>query len=327
MSQHKDHPLAAQRQLADLIGKDRFAMLTEPGTGELLESRPMTLLEFDAQGLLWFFCRRQADARPHPVNLAFSDEVHSTFVSIAGRAEQVDDRERIHALWTAAARPWFPDGPDSPDLALLKIVPLKVEYWDAPDSRVVRGLALAASILSGSPVGLGEHGVLGSVRSCAMRRRVAGCVGVSPAAGRRISSDSASSSPTPSCCARRKPKASASNSWRCDSSAPSRPSACATGSVVSGRTSPGMWWRYRPTRRSQCPSTRWPYSCDSSISRSPSASRAPSRASVSVIRRMSYSFGPDSRVLAPIAVHRRRRPWQPDAGNRPGIKVDPDCRS
>ena len=37
MSQHKDHPLAAQRQLADLIGKDRFAMLTEPGTGELLE--------------------------------------------------------------------------------------------------------------------------------------------------------------------------------------------------------------------------------------------------------------------------------------------------
>ena len=36
MSQHKDHPLAAQRQLADLIGKDRFAMLTEPGTGELL---------------------------------------------------------------------------------------------------------------------------------------------------------------------------------------------------------------------------------------------------------------------------------------------------
>ena len=28
MSQHKDHPLAAQRQLADLIGKDRFAMLT-----------------------------------------------------------------------------------------------------------------------------------------------------------------------------------------------------------------------------------------------------------------------------------------------------------
>jgi hypothetical protein len=46
-----------------------------------------------------------------------------------------------------------------------------------------------------------------------------------------------------------------------------------------------------------------------------------------VIRRMSYSFGPDSRVLAPIAVHRRRRPWQPDAGNRPGIRVDPDCRS
>jgi len=165
MSQDTDHPLPSQRQLAELIGRDRFAMLTEPGPGELLESRPMTLLEFDREGLLWFFCRRQPRFVPHPVNLAFSDEAHSTFVSIAGRAEQVEDRERIHALWTAAARPWFPEGPDSPDLALLKVVPLKVEYWDAPDSKVVRGLAMAASILSGTPVGMGEHGVLGSVRS------------------------------------------------------------------------------------------------------------------------------------------------------------------
>ena len=165
MSHDTDHPLASQRQLADLIGKDRFAMLTEAGSGELLESRPMTLLEFDAQGLLWFFCRRQADFVAHPVNLAFSDEAHSTFVSIAGRAEQVIDRERIRALWTSAARPWFPDGPDSPDLALLKVVPQKVEYWDAPDSKVVRGLAMATSILSGKPVGMGEHGVLGDVHS------------------------------------------------------------------------------------------------------------------------------------------------------------------
>jgi hypothetical protein len=33
-----------------------------------------------------------------------------------------------------------------------------VAYWDSPGSKVVRALAMAASVVAGKPVGLGEHG-------------------------------------------------------------------------------------------------------------------------------------------------------------------------
>jgi hypothetical protein len=58
------------------------------------------------------------------------------------------------------AKPWFPEGPESPNLALLKIEPEMAEFWDAPNSKMVRMFALAMSVYAGKPVGLGEHDTL-----------------------------------------------------------------------------------------------------------------------------------------------------------------------
>lgn len=159
-----------QRQLAKLIGKQRVAMLAMTAANGLLEAKPMTLLEHDAHGHLWFFCEAELqDAvmreRYKTANLSFSDEPHATYVSISGRGELLHDRERIHALWSPMAKPWFPDGPDSPRLALLKFIPSQAETWDGPGSSVLRMLALAASVVSGKPVGMGEHAALTQVHT------------------------------------------------------------------------------------------------------------------------------------------------------------------
>ena len=45
----------------------------------------------------------------------------------------------------------------SPELTLLKFVPESAEYWDAPHSKMVRMFAMAASVVAGKPIGLGEH--------------------------------------------------------------------------------------------------------------------------------------------------------------------------
>jgi len=81
-------------------------------------------------------------------------------VSLSGHGELVHDRERIKMLWTSFAKPWFPEGPETPNLALLKFVPHSAEYWDAPSSRMVRLLAMAASAIAGKPIGMGEHDTL-----------------------------------------------------------------------------------------------------------------------------------------------------------------------
>ena len=94
------------------------------------------------------------------LNIAFSDEAQGTYVSISGHGEIVTDRARIESLWSVFARPWFPDGVDSSNLALLKVVPNVAEYWDAPNSKMVRMLAMAASIAAAKPIGMGDHGNL-----------------------------------------------------------------------------------------------------------------------------------------------------------------------
>jgi hypothetical protein len=56
--------------------------------------------------------------------------------------------------------PGFLQGKDSPNLALLAFFPHTAEYWDAPNSKMVRMLAMAASVVAGKPVGMGDHATL-----------------------------------------------------------------------------------------------------------------------------------------------------------------------
>lgn len=159
----------ALQQLAELVDGQRVVMIATAAADGRLSTRPMTLLEFDDQGRFWFFCDHDpadhATALRHAqVNLAFSDEGDSTYVSVCGRGALVHDPVRNEQLWTQAAKPWFPDGPTSPRLALLCVTPDQAEYWDAPDSKAVRAIAMIASVLVAKPVGMGEHGVLDTAR-------------------------------------------------------------------------------------------------------------------------------------------------------------------
>lgn len=146
-------------QLGALIGDMSIAMLTNVDDDGALVSRPMSPLEMDADGAVWFFVDATTTTQKHvtAVNLSFSDVSAGTFVSLSGRGEINLDRGRMERLWTPLAKPWFSDGPSSPDLALLKIVPLAAEYWDAPHSRMVRMFAMAAAVVTGQPVAIGEH--------------------------------------------------------------------------------------------------------------------------------------------------------------------------
>lgn len=150
------------KKIVDLVEDIDIAMLTTLAPDGRLLGRPMAALEVDAEGSFWFFTSERS-AKVHQldrVNLAFTDEDDATYVSISGRAAIVNDRSRIDDLWTAAAKPWFPQGKDDPDLVLLRVDTDIAEYWDANSSKMVRLLAMAASALSGKPVGLGEHEVV-----------------------------------------------------------------------------------------------------------------------------------------------------------------------
>jgi len=146
--------------VAKLIENIPIAMLTTVDDDGALASRPMTALEMDAQGALWFFTDLKSSKvdQLRAVNLSFTDRDQGAYVSLSGQGEIDTDRARIQNLWSVFAKPWFPDGPESSNLALLKFSPKKADYWDGPSSKMVRALGLMASIIAGKAVGLGEHG-------------------------------------------------------------------------------------------------------------------------------------------------------------------------
>lgn len=148
------------QHVAHLIGDMSIAMLTTVESDGALASRPMAALEMDSSGALWFFTDLRSSKVGHlqKVNLSFVDTSSGTYVSLSGRGEIVVDRAHMERLWTVFAKPWFPDGPDSPSLGLLKFVPDAVDYWDAPDSKMVRAFGVIASVVAGKPIAMGEHG-------------------------------------------------------------------------------------------------------------------------------------------------------------------------
>jgi general stress protein 26 len=147
-------------KLAELVQKFRIAMLTTVSADGALTSRPMAVQETEFDGDLWFFAQRDSDQVRHlsadpRIGVALSSL--DTWVSISGTAELVEDRAKARQLWNSAVEAWFPNGPDDPDVVLLKVHADGAEYWDSPGSRVMTVLSYAKSKLTGNRPDVGEN--------------------------------------------------------------------------------------------------------------------------------------------------------------------------
>jgi general stress protein 26 len=151
----------ADRKLWAMIKDIKVAMLTS-WDGHRMHSRPMHGYQEEFAGELFFFSKLDSgkthEVMKHDqVNLAFADIKSQTYVSVAGRAEIVVDRELMKRFWNPMASAWFPKGLDDPDLALIKITAESAEYWDMTASRMRYFWEVATANLSGHEPSLGEN--------------------------------------------------------------------------------------------------------------------------------------------------------------------------
>ncbi len=151
------------QKLARLIKGIDFGMLTTLDADGRLYSRPMSHngnVEFD--GDVWFFTYgdtpkvHEIENRPQ-VNVSFSSPKDQTYVSLAGRAELSRDKAKIKELWDPSLKAWFPDGLDTPDIALLKVSVEKAEYWDTPSSPIAHTIGLVKSLTTGQGGNVGDN--------------------------------------------------------------------------------------------------------------------------------------------------------------------------
>lgn len=151
------------RKLREIVKAVDICMLTTVDERGELHSRPMSNnreIEFD--GDLWFFTYGSSHkvdevGRVPKVNASFADVDAQQYASLTGRAEVVRDRAKIEELWQPPLRAWFPEGVDTPDIALLKVSVERAEYWDGSQSLVAHAVGLVTSLVKGEPAQLGEN--------------------------------------------------------------------------------------------------------------------------------------------------------------------------
>jgi general stress protein 26 len=148
---HRGEP-GNREELETLLKGYDTALLITRGVDGHFHSRPMALQKKDRAGeTLWFATwvdTQKVDDLEHDGHCALSfhsSENNATYVSMSGRAELVRDRETIRRMWEPSWKPWFPEGPEEKDIALICFTPEHAEYVHPKGGR----LKVAFSMVKG----------------------------------------------------------------------------------------------------------------------------------------------------------------------------------
>ena len=136
----------ADLKLEDISQKMRkidYCMMTTKAADGELASRPMSTngdVEYD--GNSWLFSSEKQDlvkeleANPE-VNLSFTGD-KKLFISVAGEAELIRDREQMKEHWQESLEQWFQDGVDTPGIVMIHVKGKQLKYWQNWDSGEVK---------------------------------------------------------------------------------------------------------------------------------------------------------------------------------------------
>lgn len=145
----------------DIIEKVGVCMLTTQFAGGL-RARPLEARPDREAGLIFFVTdlrspKEDEIAAAPDVGLVFIDPHDKAYLSITGRASVLRNLEKTKAVWRKTDEVWWPDGPGSPDVSLLRIEPVTAELWDGPASAAVTAFEFVKARLIGQEPKLGEN--------------------------------------------------------------------------------------------------------------------------------------------------------------------------
>ena len=144
------------KHVAELVSDAKVAMLTTMTPDGKHVSRPMGLQEAEFDGDLWFFAydasAKVSQIRANPqVNVSFSNNKSSSWTSISGLAEIVQDRQKAEKLYSPALKAWFPEGLETPGITLIRVHSDSAEYWEGPSSTIGFALGTVRAAVTKNP--------------------------------------------------------------------------------------------------------------------------------------------------------------------------------
>jgi general stress protein 26 len=122
-------------EIAGLLRAIDICMFATRGEDGELHARPMSnnrQVEWDGDS--WFFApadgRLVAELRSDPQAITtYRADDRFAFVALSGRAEIVTDSEQKRAHWLDELSRWFENGPDDPNVALIRVRSSAAQWW------------------------------------------------------------------------------------------------------------------------------------------------------------------------------------------------------
>ncbi|MGH6769332.1 MAG: pyridoxamine 5'-phosphate oxidase family protein [Xanthobacteraceae bacterium] len=144
----------------DIVEKVGVCMLTTRFGGGL-RARPLEARPNRDAGLIWFVTDLRSGKEheieaEHDVGLVFIDPADKAYLSITARAQVRHDHAKAREIWKSTDSVWW-DGPDDPNVCVLRVTPLTAELWDGPASKAVAMYEFAKARLTSERPNLGEN--------------------------------------------------------------------------------------------------------------------------------------------------------------------------
>jgi general stress protein 26 len=155
----------AVEKMQEMFGDGNNLMFASNLGTTPIDISPMSTQKVEDNGDVWFFSTKDSDRNSYVkkdsrVQLIYSDNSKSDYLSIYGNAEIIQDQAKVKELWTPMVKAWFQEGPEDPNLSLIKFTPSEGFYWDTKNGKMVAFAKILASIVTGETMDDSIEGTL-----------------------------------------------------------------------------------------------------------------------------------------------------------------------
>jgi len=145
----------ALKKFKKIVEDVRVCMFITNNQTEEEHTRPMSVVDVEENGTLWFYTdirsiKVEEVATDRKVHLTFAHPGKESYMDVCGTGHIETDRALVKQKWTPVVKAYFPDGADDPNIALLRVQPYSVYYWEAETGKMVQFFKMAVSAVTGN---------------------------------------------------------------------------------------------------------------------------------------------------------------------------------
>ena len=135
-------------RIREIVEKNRICFFVTHGLDRTSNDvRPMTVLDVDEEGKLWFISdhdsrKDQEVQHDSEVILCFQSPDQKEFLELQGQASISSDPNDIQRLWHPRMDKWFELGKNDPRISVIAVAPSEGHYWDAQKGGLASGVRM-----------------------------------------------------------------------------------------------------------------------------------------------------------------------------------------